>query len=313
MPIALIRRVPGVPGAPGARRHRRSWRARSVTVVVALLLAAVLGGAPPEAAAAPRRPAQTPTGWYIDADQLSVNAPMSDTSDTPAIAVVAFRTRPGVPGSTRVWAASTFRQVCSGARAGTSCTIPDHIGRIHFGGVAMPTMDEIRAGARPEIIGTVHLVSDVRLNPNGHMDEELFAQTARFHDTLVRLSEDLPATSFSSADQVAATATDLIDRLWSEGNIYVGLAAPEKLTAMVGVSRSLHDPVNLSLLRRFSPSPDAASGITSVAAAALHPRSVIFRHDLVLRDGWYHGPDHPPLFSYFVSQRVFYVPGRLGD
>ena len=143
------------------RRHRfaqsslrRVVAAGAVTATALSLVSTVVP--------APTAGAQTtPSGWYIDANSLLVRNADEDSwysnGDEPTFAVVAFRTTLGVQGSTQAGRLSGFDQLCTGAEEGDTCSIPDSTGRAYFGSVHTPTLDEMRAGARPELIGTIQV------------------------------------------------------------------------------------------------------------------------------------------------------------
>lgn len=75
--------------------------------------------------------------------------------DEPEIATVAYRSTPGVVGSTRAWMVGDTRELHSGASRGTVVNIPDSVGRAQFDNVSLRTPAQMLAGQMPELIGTI--------------------------------------------------------------------------------------------------------------------------------------------------------------
>jgi hypothetical protein len=251
----------------------------------------------------------TPSGWYIDANSLLVRNADEDSwysnGDEPTFAVVAFRTTLGVQGSTQAWRLSGFDQLCTGAEEGDTCSIPDSTGRAYFGSVHTPTVDEMRAGARPELIGTIQVTVEDDATSTSTMNSVLDRLVDATRTELAAASEGVTAADLADLGRVASRFTSISSRIrdrielswWDKLTTWIGSAGdPDdlidyKVTIMVGVDRSLQQQVDLQLY--------AALRDSGMAAAVLYPRDVTFQHRA---DG----------VHYDVSERVSYMPARLG-
>jgi hypothetical protein len=239
------------------------------------LALAVLAIALTAAAIAPPANAQIvpPGGWYIDLDSVRVDDPLSAQGDNVAMAVVAFRTRFGIAGSafTDVWVQTPFRRVCTGARAGTTCTIPDSMGAVHFGSVNRPSLAEIAANQpdgpnTPEVVGTI----------------QYFTYVDQIDDLTSRLALDgleywigiFAGIAFpyrlTSSDSIAFFFVQLLEVV--EDIAVLPGALPPYVTGMVGVAPELRDDVNLGILARHP------TTLLRAGAAVLERRDLAFTH-----------------------------------
>jgi hypothetical protein len=171
--------------------------------------------------------------------------------------------------------------------------------------VSTPTLAEMAAGARPELIGTIQVTVDHDGTSIGTMNGILDRLVEATRSELAAASEGLTAADLADLGRVAGRFTSISDRIqdrvelsWAQKlTTWIGSGGDVddlidyKITAMVGVDRSLQASVDLQLY--------AALKDSGMAAAVLYPRDITFQHRA---DG----------VHYDVAERVFFMPARLG-
>jgi len=219
--------------------HRRHLGRIPVAAALLTLALVVLPASAPVPASA--APAST---WVIDVNSVYAGQPFPGWGAAPELATVHFRTTLGVPNSTQVWVAQPYRRVCTGLRAGATCTVPDDLGLASFGNVAQPTLADIRAGARPELFGTVQWVTDASAHGD---DAHLRLSLLR---TGLQFGEQLTFEALSSGFEIGDRAGWVLQlfQIGVRGALGAWMPWPARVTAMVAVDPSLADDVNLGLL-----------------------------------------------------------------
>jgi hypothetical protein len=192
---------------------RRS-RVRPLAVLATSALAAgalaCLGIGPAPAGA---RGAQTPLGinWYVDADTLHISNAQEDSwyedGDEPLVSIVAFRTRPGVRGTTQVWKLSGFSRVCSGADQGRTCGIPDNVGRASFGPVASG-----------EVVGTIQVTIEEDWTPTSSLNSGLDRAVNMIRPELTALSESITPADLLNPTALRGRLQGLVSRVTESTN-----------------------------------------------------------------------------------------------
>ena len=210
-----------------------------------------------------------PGGWYIDVDSVLVEDALAAEGDDIAIAVVGFRTRLGGGAQyTDVWLQRPFQRVCTDARAGTRCPVPDEIGAVRFGTVYRPSLADIAASGHngPEIVGTVQYLTDDQHYEN--LTQHLPLAELRY--VLTYGSAAVATDRLTSGVAIGVTAVDLLRHVETVANGSYTL--PAFITATVGVASDLRDTVNLGILAR------QPTTLLQTAAAALEYRQITATH-----------------------------------
>jgi len=264
-------------------------KTRSLALLATSLCATTLlmpGGASAGPAAA-TSPASLPAGWYIDANNLHVNNADEDDfwsdGDEPKVAVVAFRTKLGVVGSTQAWKVSDWSVICENADGGDNCAIPDGVGRAYFGNVNRPTLTQITSGTlHPELVGTIQIAVEDDNTPDSVMTGILNNLVSATRSELAAASENLTLADMADLGKVAARFNDVGTRIqnrtelqwWQKFAVWVASFGDVddqvgyRITLMVGVDPSLRDQVNWALLGAFY-KPGS-----KIAAAVIDPRDL---------------------------------------
>jgi hypothetical protein len=294
-----------------SRRSPRLRRALIASLVALGMGSAAIGGTVVPASATPRAATSLSPGWYIDSDNLHVfNADEDDfwsDGDEPEVAVVAFRTKLGVRGSTSAWKVSNWSEICTNADAGDNCTIPDWQGRAFFGNVSTPTLAQIAAGVAPELVGTIQVTMESDATPYSALNQRLDSLVNATRTELAATAENL--TPADIAGNLGTRFSGLADRIkkrvevpwWQDLATWLGsFSDPDDkvgvmATVMVGVDQSLADQVNLLLLRDFY---NISNGVVSpkgeMIPAVIGPRTIAYQVS-------------QPGVSYGITERVFHV------
>jgi hypothetical protein len=287
----------------------RRWVTRPITAfaaiaTVAASLATTAVGLPAGATPSQVPPVLRSAHWYIDADTLHVaNADEDDwlsNGDEPMIAVVAFRTKLGVPGSTQAWKLNGLHELCDGD-PGVTCGIPDATGRAYFGNVRRPSLADMGAGVGPELIGTIQVTIENDATPESTMNSIIDTLVDATRTELAAASETLVPDDFADLSRVTSRFDGIGDRIqsrtelsfWQKLGIWLSSwSDPDdpvdyRITLMVGVHPDLADPVNLALLAAFY-QPGS-----KISAAVLGTRNLTLPHQA---SG----------VHYNVAERIFY-------
>jgi hypothetical protein len=180
-----------------SRRQTRVFR--SVALLVALATTAALAGC----------------DWKVDAQTFRVSDAQEEgifsDGDEPYLAVIQFRVKPGIAGSTSVQYLGNLQELHSGADDGDVMGIPDAMGRAHFPGVVPVGLGDIANGGSPEIIGVITVAMESDLSTwgavNGLMGDvaaELDNQLRTVIETLTFSDIITPGTAAARLEQVAA-------------------------------------------------------------------------------------------------------------
>jgi hypothetical protein len=262
--------------SPNRGGRRRLATAALVAASAATFAVGVGTAATPASADAP-----DVAGWYIDVNRVTVH---HDDGDTPMMSVLAFRTRLGVPGTTTVRLVNPqgVDTLCEDMSEGQSCGIPDATGRANFGSVNRPTLPQMTAGVRPDVVGTVQLAFEDDSTDDKYINQNVEIVRSALQKELAAISEKVTG---QTPDKLTA-ATDGIKTLgdrvmaqipdqptwkkvlgflcfWCDPDDFVGY----KVTLMVGLDQSLQAIVDLNLLA-------ALRNQTNIAAAVLWPRNL---------------------------------------
>jgi len=233
----------------------------------------------------------------IDADSLVVNQASEPRvwpywpwdGDEPQIAVITYRSTPGVVGSTQVTAIGDTRELHSTAVRGTNVTIPDSQGRAAFSGVTLRTPAEMLAGRMPEILGTITVAFESDSTSTSTMSSVV-------RDTIVpavrtqiaKLVEPLTLSAFASDAQLQDRFNRAVSAIKSAANLsfwqkigvwLASLTDPDdrigfKVSAFAAVDPSLWDMAD-SMLGGLIPASQGVGG-------ALRPRT--YTQDFVNAD-----------------------------
>jgi hypothetical protein len=261
---------------------RRRWHALLTGHLAAVVLAfaLVVVPAPTPAVAAPT------STWVIDVNALTVGMPFPSSGAAPSMATVVFWTTLGVPNTTGVWLSKPFQQVCVGAGAGTTCPVGDGVGRSSFGSVQRPTLAELRAGARPQVFGTIQWVTDASAPLSND------ALPLSWIRTGLEFAGTLTDAAFASGFEIGSTVAWILELVQAGLFGIGGGPRPARVTAMVAVDTALEEQVNLGLLSH-------RDDLFATAAAAVSDRTLVQPFELL-------GPDwQPPVVSrYFTTERI---------
>jgi hypothetical protein len=204
-------------------RSRRRPTAALVVLATAVTTATVLAGVVPAPAGARAAAPAAPrvTDWVIDADTLHVRNADEDScyiptpfgcaaesdGDEPIVAVIAFRTRVGMAGTTRAWRLAEASELCTGARQGRTCQIADSAGRAVFHDVNITDIN-----SHPELIGTLQVVFENDATPLREMNSrlaELVTIVQEELDAAARDATSLSADAFANIGQRVQDRTEV--------------------------------------------------------------------------------------------------------
>jgi hypothetical protein len=207
--MAVITPVPTHPGErssgaePAGRRRRPRLLAVGAVAVVAVLLAACNNVT-----------VQASTLTAVDAQEES----WYSNGDEPYVAVIRFRVKPGVAGSTQVQFLGNLQEIAQDIDDGDVASIPAAMGATTFTDVTPIGIQAVLGGSSPEIVGAVTVAMESDASPwsaiNGIMndvraelDTQLRAQVETM--TLADLldSETAAARLEVAAERVEAAAT----------------------------------------------------------------------------------------------------------
>jgi hypothetical protein len=153
--------------------------------------------------------------WKIDAQTFRVADAQEEgifsDGDEPYLAVIQFRVKPGIAGSTSVQYLGNLQELHSGADDGDVMGIPDGMGRAHFPDVTKVGLADIAAGGSPEIVGVIAVAMESDFSTwgavNGLMGDvasELDTQLRTVIETLTFNDIITPGTAAARLEQVAA-------------------------------------------------------------------------------------------------------------
>ena len=225
--------------------------------------------------------------WAIDANthvarDIQEDGIFSD-GDEFYIAVIGFRTVPGVAGSTNAVFRGGLTEIDDIDR-GETHGIPDSMGRIQFPSVTRRSATQILAGQSPELIGTIHVVFESDATPFGEVSEEMRKmadltkrEVARVIEPLsmsdlgnpTRIAEQLNTAGRRIRDGAAPSVTRAID-LWLQS-----FGDPDDL---IGVKISLFAAVDESLTALVDSQLGGALPASAGTAGAIRTRDYTQRY-----------------------------------
>jgi hypothetical protein len=203
--------------------------------------------------------------WIMQLDTLIVDdadeeGTFSD-GDEPFLAAIGFRARLGTPGSAHTfWGGMLDDKWGDHARDGSQRAIPAQMGVLHFDGVDRPSLQQIQAGAKPEIVGRVTVVVESDGTPWGTIKDVIERAQTALKDELVTLVENEqidrndPQKSLREAsERVKAFALRNLDlgdwfESWSDPDDFMGVT----VDAYVAADPALANVVPFPLLDQRS-------------------------------------------------------------
>ncbi|MEJ7585650.1 MAG: hypothetical protein WKF43_16565 [Acidimicrobiales bacterium] len=145
--------------------------------------------------------------WAIDANEVKVADAQEenywwDNGDEVQVGVVGFRTVLGTRDSTRAWLVGDLQTHCSGADDGRVCSINDSPGRASFGYVRRIGLDDIEAGYKPSVIGTIQVAIEEDETPDSSMESILRELATITDQELTTASEGLSDSDLANLTRV---------------------------------------------------------------------------------------------------------------
>jgi hypothetical protein len=213
--------------------HKPPSRARRL--IATAVTAAAIGTSVLTQVAAPAGATDTFT-WSIDANSVRALV-QQENHDEVYVASIAFRTTPGVPGSTTATYHGHLSEI-NDVDVGETHGIPDAMGRVSFANVTRRSLSDVLAGHNPEVVGTISMFWE--------SDNTRFA-------VIDRLMEDVADTAETEIAQAVEplTLADLTtegaiaDRLGAAGDAIVESATPPLLRQIGIFLGSLFNPDDL--------------------------------------------------------------------
>jgi hypothetical protein len=189
------------------RKTRTRWT-RAVPAA-ALVTASVLSQATPAHAVDTRT-------WAIDANtqvarDIQEDGIFSD-GDEFYVAVIGFRTTPGVAGSTVAVFRGGLTEI-DDIDKGETHTIPDSMGRIEFPSVTRRSAAQVLAGQAPELIGTIHVVFESDATPFSSMSSQMNKLAGTVRTEIARVIEPLNMQSLTDTTAVSKQLTAASKRI----------------------------------------------------------------------------------------------------
>jgi hypothetical protein len=150
--------------------------------------------------------------WAIDANTLK-SLDQQETNltkgDEVYVTSIAFRSTPGVTGSTRTWFHGGLVDI-DNVHQGETHTIPNSMGRVSFANVTRVTAADVVAGRLPELIGTLTILFESDLSPDNAIDSMLTGAAADLRPVLAGIVEPLSLTG-DVATQLAGVGDKIKD------------------------------------------------------------------------------------------------------
>lgn len=248
-------------------RPRRTRRLLGAAAGAAIALSTLATAAPPASA--------TDTfNWSIDANTLR-SIVQQETNitrgDEVYVASIAFRSTPGVPGSTSAWFTGGLSDVTN-VHQGETHTIPDSMGRITFPNVTRRSAADIVGGQSPEIIGTLTVAFESDLTSNSKINSMMVDIADVVETEVGDLLEPITPGSVSAEEFTALlgdAAADIQDQVEPSTRQKIGLflgsfGDPDdlvafKLNVFVAVDESLTAFVD-DLIGDAIPATDGVGG-----------------------------------------------------
>lgn len=179
-------------------------RPTAILPAAALATSLLFGAATPADAAITRT-------WVVDANRhyaVDVQERRITGGDEVYVASIAFRSTPGVAGSTRAWFHGGLSEITS-VHAGDWHTIPDTMGRVPFTNVTERSGTDVQEGRNPEVLGTISIVVESDNTPFRLVNDMMHDIARATQKEIAPVVEPLTLADLTSAqlaDQLAALA-----------------------------------------------------------------------------------------------------------
>jgi hypothetical protein len=148
--------------------------------------------------------------WAIDANTLK-SLDQQETNFTKGdevyVASIAFRSTPGVTGSTHAWFHGGLVDI-DNVHLGETHSIPNGMGRVTFGNVTRVSAADVAAGHLPELVGTITIVFESDRSPDNAIDSLLTGVASDLRPVLAGIVEPLSLGS-DLASQLAGAGAQI--------------------------------------------------------------------------------------------------------
>jgi hypothetical protein len=221
--------------------------ALSATAPAQALSCSACDGTGPDPAPSPTSSTTTTTApsstgtWYVDANTVKVVSGQEQSwisnGDEFYVAQLAFRSKPGVAGSTQTWYQGGLTEM-SGLTNGKTYTIPNSMGRVAFSNVTLRSLSQIQAGHRPEVLGTLSVVFESDATPFSMINSKMSSLATVLKTEIAKVVEPLTFANLADTSTISS-------RLATAANNVRSAAMPSTLDALGFWLASLSDPDDL--------------------------------------------------------------------
>ena len=154
--------------------------------------------------------------WRIRLQQLEVrNADEDDAwsdGDEPYFVTIGFRSKFKTPGSTKItWSGHLDDDWADGVDGGGKRAIPAAMGLVTFENVDRPTLQQITAGAMPEVLGAIVVAFESDATPFDAIRSKIHEVEGEIRNQLVPLIEQGQLDIFNPGPQIKAAVKAVKD------------------------------------------------------------------------------------------------------
>ncbi len=183
---------------------------RLIATAVTAVTAAAIGTSALAQVATPAGATDTFT-WSIDANTVQALV-QQENHDEVYVASIAFRTTPGVPGSTTATYHGHLSEI-NHVDVGETHAIPNSMGRVSFANVTRRSLSDVLAGHNPEVIGAISIFIESDLTPFGTIDR-LMEDVADVAETeIAQVVEPLELADLTDGAAIADRLAVAADRI----------------------------------------------------------------------------------------------------
>jgi hypothetical protein len=149
--------------------------------------------------------------WSIDANTVRA-LDQQENHDEVYVASIAFRTTPGVPGSTTATYHGNLSEI-NGVDVGETHNIPNAMGRVTFPNVTRRSLSDVFAGHNPEVIGTISFFWERDLTAFGTIDNLMEDVADAAETEIAQVVEPLTLADLADGDAIADRLGEAADRI----------------------------------------------------------------------------------------------------
>jgi hypothetical protein len=149
--------------------------------------------------------------WSIDANTVQA-FDQQENHDEVYVASIAFRTTPGVAGSTTATYHGHLSEINS-VDVGETHAIPNSMGRVSFANVTRRSLTDVLAGNNPEVIGTISFFWESDLSTFGTIDRLMEDVAVAARTEIARVVEPLTLADLADGAAIADRLAEAADRI----------------------------------------------------------------------------------------------------